>query len=1451
MEYDSGLEITALPVRKYNKHVLSSDDDAANVHVDSRWGDIVNGHHHSLSASPFYFSELGAASPLPPPRKKAYQNPAAIELDDTSAFYEDTRTANPQPLVRFQCVKCKEGGFETLPALKEHQRHCLKIRKIIPSANRTRRKIYFCNSCGTYHSGCDLYLHTLQVHQRHVCLFCMATFMRADKLAYHLRTRHRLLNVNSTLAEFISNYSNGCLLSCCSCSRLFSETDNFCGHDCQRPKNKAAKSESYGVPHGENHKHPASHSASNFTLPQLKDVTIIPINKGGGKKEASQSPPKTPSLKIKLSVPKKSSKKLKTLPEPPPPVPEPPAPAPEPPASEPPAVVDEPATPDNELPIRLNGESSMLDSDLSRNEESDWTQSEPPPSIEPALPEPEVEPEPEPVEEPPPPPAEEDIQLANEDSPLIDLYINKSLEEQHIQELLKQAITEVCSICVYCTHAVKIAVNGKQLALHLLSEHRFQLIFDKEQLPLTSFIELLKSKLTELENAFFNCDSYDNMQELDAQPKFMRHYECFQCRYVTLLHKELYLHNRKMHQKHSLVCTMCRTNFFNYSELLCHLCPGTYIDNYSTKFRCCFCSVDNLPSSFRLMVHLRKCHLSCEVCLETTPDQAKLSGHVWKHKLNHFCHKCCIAYRNKTDMTRHLFWKHGTESVVCKKCLQKKWPYVYHFCIPPPQFTCEECGLTFGKAVALKVHKRLHTNDFRYPCGECNESFISRKVLARHDRSIHNPLPLPPPPPPPLPEEEEKLDVEKDSISTDVENSLPVDSAMKSEPTVVSSDRVDSVEKKTPPSVEKKTTPKRDVLDLPPLNLSSDSETDSDVEDGPVKTKEDSPVKNESSVAESETPKEEVGLDATVTAAPTDSVWDSFKDQNEPKAEANQETVLEPEGKVAEPASVPEEVKEPEPAPPAPPQLNAEELSLVTQSDHDYFNVLAYDPDEPPVDEPPMPVLENFQIPSDSIVASFTEGIQLSPPRFYKRRRQESSGSSSDSSSSSSGSDSSSCSCSSSNCSCGSGSSSSGSSSSSSSDSGSDNNEKKTRKLKKKLKKKTKGEQSLPNGAAQAAVEEEEDEHIDLGPPVLYFHESDLDTNESASDDENFYDEHPRKPGLNRPPTLSSIFSPSITPAPTPPPSLENGVAGGGGGSLDTVLPQQLDHKSKPKKKKRQSQHHHSSPSQPQSKKRKDHWSPDAIYESNLRFFLANQLKKKPSQPEQLGTEIVDGNRSSKRKRVPKRFYGDNEQENSGMSGMGLFSPVPLLPVITPRPSKKKSRSSSIVSESTTPQRPLSPREMTESERHLTDVIDFVALGRDGKTAEDHEYRRRPKLVITLPTSSFNRYSEEAAAASDSSSEADYDSDDEDEPEPSMSPIQDAIETFTRAHPSEQQQQAQDTKLYCYCRCPYDEVSEMIGCDDPNCKHEWYHFDCVGIKVPPVGTWYCPECLKKQALAAT
>ena len=35
-----------------------------------------------------------------------------------------------------------------------------------------------------------------------------------------------------------------------------------------------------------------------------------------------------------------------------------------------------------------------------------------------------------------------------------------------------------------------------------------------------------------------------------------------------------------------------------------------------------------------------------------------------------------------------------------------------------------------------------------------------------------------------------------------------------------------------------------------------------------------------------------------------------------------------------------------------------------------------------------------------------------------------------------------------------------------------------------------------------------------------------------------------------------------------------------------------------------------------------------------------------------------------------------------------------------------------------------------------------------------------------------------------------------------------------------------------------------IACDNPSCKFEWFHFQCVGLQEEEdfVGEWFCPSC---------
>ncbi|KAJ7955532.1 PHD finger protein ING [Quillaja saponaria] len=45
-----------------------------------------------------------------------------------------------------------------------------------------------------------------------------------------------------------------------------------------------------------------------------------------------------------------------------------------------------------------------------------------------------------------------------------------------------------------------------------------------------------------------------------------------------------------------------------------------------------------------------------------------------------------------------------------------------------------------------------------------------------------------------------------------------------------------------------------------------------------------------------------------------------------------------------------------------------------------------------------------------------------------------------------------------------------------------------------------------------------------------------------------------------------------------------------------------------------------------------------------------------------------------------------------------------------------------------------------------------------------------------------------------------------------------------------------------YCICNQVSYGEMVACDNPDCKIEWFHFGCVGLKEQPKGKWYCSDC---------
>lgn len=697
---------------------------------------------------------------------------------------------------------------------------------------------------------------------------------------------------------------------------------------------------------------------------------------------------------------------------------------------------------------------------------------------------------------------------ANEDVLTLDISLDEGLEKISIVKLMKICLKASFPFCLYCNHARKIVVNGRALATHFITHHRFQAMVDSitaEELHPEKFVDKFESSVDELKCCYFNLETFDNQDEEKKEGHVTishdKLYECFQCRFQTPIHKELYLHNRKMHQKSFINCLMCRMQFYSYSELLCHICPGIankqmFLDY---KFYCCLCNLDNIPSAFRLMVHLRKRHYACDVCLEKCNDQSKLSSHVWKHKLNHLCYRCNICYRNKADITKHLFWKHGTQGIECKKCLHKKWPHVYHFCIPPASFNCEQCEMTFTRAMALKVHMRLHEDGAKYACSEigCEKKFVSRKLLLRHlerhqleiaaiegeaagqDRSVVIPAEIP------------------EGCCT---RTMPVVFKRVARKAIVR--KLENEEIK--PEVEAKKSEEKDAKSLPEfpetnLNLSESSDSGSDSDDdrleslaAQIETQIEDEIEDNTTVPSDELLEGSKPLQALVKVSSlSDSDDDDDVEMKTKEEEDNKDDVVKKEAAVEE--KVKEEVVELESTKVEPMEEEVEDklpenvVLHVCRSDHDYASLNS---------PPPGATKDDLE---DLIkTAKIEKEIRKQERAMAKQERKKNKKPSNDDddfSSSDTNSDSSSSSSS------GSSSGSSSSSSSSSTSSGNLNNAKGKQRVKKFSKKRSKKEKK--------AKGEKEEPEVPRDPDDIIY-ESDLVTDETDTD-EDFYDEHPLK----------------------------------------------------------------------------------------------------------------------------------------------------------------------------------------------------------------------------------------------------------------------------------------------------------------------------------------------------
>ncbi|XP_062560412.1 zinc finger protein 699-like [Armigeres subalbatus] len=227
------------------------------------------------------------------------------------------------------------------------------------------------------------------------------------------------------------------------------------------------------------------------------------------------------------------------------------------------------------------------------------------------------------------------------------------------------------------------------------------------------------------------------------------------------------LENKEKLQKSRLTCYLCKTCYENTAMLLSHLMM-VHVDD---EFNCQECNVtfnDSTSFNVHLARHDPDCRpFKCDYCPLRFAHRSGKRKHqsdahtatqnkksiIRNQKL--VCSACGKVFRDKTAMDRHDLFHHKGQPVtqcdICKGSFASRRNLKRHIMIVhrgDRPYQCKFCRICYKTSQLLLDHvNENHRADLMkngnhdadvpppsYSCELCNEAFVSRRLLVRHNR---------------------------------------------------------------------------------------------------------------------------------------------------------------------------------------------------------------------------------------------------------------------------------------------------------------------------------------------------------------------------------------------------------------------------------------------------------------------------------------------------------------------------------------------------------------------------------------------------------------------------------------------------------------------------------------------------------------------------------------------
>ncbi|XP_051959004.1 zinc finger protein 646 [Xyrauchen texanus] len=276
-------------------------------------------------------------------------------------------------------------------------------------------------------------------------------------------------------------------------------------------------------------------------------------------------------------------------------------------------------------------------------------------------------------------------------------------------------------------------------------------------------------------------------------------YMCDQCG-RSYRHAGSLLNHKKTHSANLLNCTLCLKTFTDPLELECHsqmarhccpdcgktFCEFTHLQSHmevhskGLPYYCNLCQ-QNFPNLASFQQHqelhgslqgqshhqqgMQMHHdlgwdsaLDQQIGIQSLPkiesafgrvhgfpepqDQHESSEEYGREEKSHVCEHCGRTYRHAGSLLNHKN-SHKTGSFFCSVC-QKEFTNLMalknhrRIHTEPKRYQCLECGKAFRVSTQLICHRRIHTKEKPFSCLLCDKRFSSKSNLRHHQKMHQN-----------------------------------------------------------------------------------------------------------------------------------------------------------------------------------------------------------------------------------------------------------------------------------------------------------------------------------------------------------------------------------------------------------------------------------------------------------------------------------------------------------------------------------------------------------------------------------------------------------------------------------------------------------------------------------------------------------------------------------------